>query len=111
MAVRQEHFASSGVLPPRSVQFIECPAVEGAVLAPAEPVRLEFFVAGLASCVTFGAFGFASRHQFSAAGLEVAMNVKLGGRPVRVSRIEIVVTPPAVLATGRRDAFLAAALP
>lgn len=73
------------------------------------PTPTELFVAGLASCVAFYARRYAVRHRFSADGLEVAVNYELGGRPSRVSRIEIVVTPPAALPAERRDAFLAVA--
>jgi|SRR5690349_2332981 uncharacterized OsmC-like protein len=73
------------------------------------PTPTELFVAGLASCVAFYARRYAARHRFSAAGLAVAVNYDLGGRPARVSRIAIVVTPPAALPAERRDAFLAVA--
>jgi uncharacterized OsmC-like protein len=73
------------------------------------PTPTELFVAGLASCVAFYARRYAARHRFSAAGLEVAVTYELGGRPARVSRIAIVVTPPAALPAERRDAFLAVA--
>ena len=73
------------------------------------PTPTELFVAGLASCVAFYARRYAARHQFSTDGLQVAVGYELGGRPARVSRIAIVVTPPAALPPDRRDAFLAVA--
>lgn len=75
----------------------------------AAPTPTELFIAGLAGCVAFYARRYAARHGFSADGLEVAVSYELGGRPSRVSGISIVVTPPAALPAGRRDAFLAVA--
>lgn len=73
------------------------------------PTPTELFVAGLASCVAFYARRYAARHQIPADGLQVAVSYDLGGRPARVSRIAIAVTPPAALPAERRDAFLAVA--
>lgn len=73
------------------------------------PTPTELFIAGLASCVAFYARRYAARHHVPPDGLEVAVGYELGGRPARVSRISIVVTPPAALPAARRDAFLAVA--
>lgn len=77
----------------------------GAGGADTAPTPTELFVAGLASCVAFYARRYAAGHRFSAAGLEVAVTYELGGRPARVSRNDIVVTPSAALSTEHRDAF------
>jgi uncharacterized OsmC-like protein len=73
------------------------------------PTPTELFIASLASCVAFYARRYAARHKLSPDGLEVAASYELGGRPARVSRITIVVTPPTELPADRRDAFLAVA--
>lgn len=73
------------------------------------PTPTELFIAGLASCVAFYARRYAARHHFAPDGLEVAVRYELGGRPARVSRITIDVTPPTALPAARRDAFLAVA--
>ena len=73
------------------------------------PTPTELFIAGLASCVAFYARRYATRHKFSPDGLAVAVSYELGGRPARVSKIAIVVTPPTELPPERRDAFLAVA--
>jgi len=73
------------------------------------PTPTELFVAGLASCVAFYARRYLARHQFSPAGLAVAVSYDIGGRPTRVTRISVVVTPPTALPPERRNAFLAVA--
>ncbi|HZC73905.1 MAG TPA: OsmC family protein [Jatrophihabitans sp.] len=73
------------------------------------PTPTELFVAGLASCVAFYARRFLNRHRIDPAGLEVACEYTLGGRPARVSDIDIRITPPAALPVERRDALLAVA--
>ena len=73
------------------------------------PTPTELFIAGLASCVAFYARRYLARHQISPAGLAVSATYDIGGRPSRVSRINVVVTPPAELPAERRNAFLAVA--
>ena len=73
------------------------------------PTPTELFVAGLASCVAFYARRYLARHDFSAQGLTVAATYEVGGRPTRVTKISVRITPPADLPTDRRDAFLAVA--
>jgi putative redox protein len=73
------------------------------------PTPTELFVAGLASCVAFYARRYLARHQIDAAGLTVSVSYEIGGRPTRVHRINIVVTPPVDLPHQRREAFLAVA--
>ena len=73
------------------------------------PTPTELFVAGLASCVAFYARRYLARHQIDGSGLTVSASYEIGGRPTRVLRTIIVVTPPADLPAERRDAFLAVA--
>jgi putative redox protein len=73
------------------------------------PTPTELFVAGLASCVAFYARRYLARHDFSAQGLTVAATYEVGGRPNRVTKVSVRITPPADLPTDRRDAFLAVA--
>ena len=73
------------------------------------PTPTELFVAGLASCVAFYARRYLARHHIDPAGLTVSASYEIGGRPTRVLRIRIVVTPPADLPAERRGAFLAVA--
>ena len=73
------------------------------------PTPTELFVAGLASCVAFYARRYLARHDLSAHGLTVAATYEVGGRPTRVTKISVRITPPADLPTDRRDAFLAVA--
>lgn len=73
------------------------------------PTPTELFVAGLASCVAFYARRYLARHQFDSSGLTVSASYEVGGRPTRVHRISIVVTPPVDLPAERRAAFLAVA--
>ena len=77
--------------------------------ADTAPTPTELFIAGLASCVAFYARRYLARHQISPAGLAVSATYDIGGRPSRVSRINVVVTPPAELPAERRNAFLAVA--
>ena len=73
------------------------------------PTPTELFVAGLAACVAFYARRYCARHDVDPAGLEVATEYTLGGRPARVSDITVRVTPPAALPAERHEAFLAVA--
>lgn len=73
------------------------------------PTPTEMFLAGLASCVAFYARRYLARHTIPISGLAVSVNYDIGGRPTRVSRISVVVTPPDDLPGERRDAFLAVA--
>ena len=73
------------------------------------PTPTELFIAGLASCVAFYARRYLARHSSLRDGLAVAVSYEMGGRPARVSRIGIVVTPPPNCQPERRDAFLAVA--
>ena len=73
------------------------------------PTPTELFIAGLASCVAFYARRYLARHRLSAAGLAVAVDYDVGGRPNRVTRISVQITPPADLPPERHGAFLAVA--
>ena len=73
------------------------------------PTPTELFIAGLASCVAFYARRYLARHDLSADGLTVTADYEIGGRPTRVTRISVLVTPPHDLPADRRDAFLAVA--
>ena len=73
------------------------------------PTPTELFIASLASCVAFYARRYLARHQISPAGLAVSASYDIGGRPSRVSRISVLITPPAELPPERRKAFLAVA--
>jgi uncharacterized OsmC-like protein len=77
--------------------------------ADTAPTPTELFIAGLASCVAFYAGRYLARHQISAEGLSVSADFDIGGRPTRVTRIRILITPPHDLPAERRDAFLAVA--
>jgi putative redox protein len=87
--------------------FVDQPAEAGGT--DTAPTPTELFVAGLASCVAFYARRYLARHQIDGSGLTVSASYEIGGRPTRVLRTIIVVTPPADLPTERRDAFLAVA--
>jgi uncharacterized OsmC-like protein len=73
------------------------------------PTPTELFVASLAGCVAFYARRFLARHQVPADGLAVSATYTLGGRPARVERIAVHLTPPPALPDERREAFLAVA--
>jgi len=73
------------------------------------PTPTELFIAGLASCVSFYARRYLARHDLSAEGLTVTADYEIGGRPTRVARISVLITPPRDLPADRRDAFLAVA--
>lgn len=73
------------------------------------PTPTELFVAGLASCVAFYAGRYLARHQISSEGLSVSADFDIGGRPTRVTRIRVQITPPRDLPAERRGAFLAVA--
>jgi putative redox protein len=77
--------------------------------ADSAPTPTELFVAGLGSCVAFYARRYLARHHVSAAGLEVNVTYQIGGRPVRITCVDIAITPPAALPETRRNAFLAVA--
>ncbi|HET6817582.1 MAG TPA: OsmC family protein, partial [Mycobacteriales bacterium] len=69
----------------------------------------ELFLAALAACVAFYGRRFLARHGIAADGLAVDLDYTAGGRPNRVTGIEIRVTPPPGLPPERRAAFLAVA--
>jgi len=71
------------------------------------PTPSELFVAGLGSCVAFYARRYLARHNVCAQGLEVDVTYRVGGRPVRITDIDIAITPPPTLTESLRDAFLA----
>ena len=77
--------------------------------ADTAPTPTDLFAAGLAACVAFYARRFLARHQLSSDGLAVYAEYKIGGRPVRVDDIRIMITPPPILPVERVDAFLAVA--
>ncbi len=71
------------------------------------PTPTELFVAGLASCVAFYARRYLHRHGLPTTGLAVSASFESGGRPARVTRIEVTVDVPDTVPVGRRDALLA----
>jgi putative redox protein len=73
------------------------------------PTPTELFVAGLASCVAFYARRYLKRHDIDPAGLAVAADYVIGGRPARVTELAVHITPPDALPDERREAFLAVA--
>lgn len=73
------------------------------------PTPTELFIAGLASCVAFYARRYLARHDIATEGLSVSADFDIGGKPTRVNRIRVVITPPHDLPMQRRDAFLAVA--
>jgi len=73
------------------------------------PTPTELFVAGLASCVAFYARRFCARHGVDPAGLEVATEYAIGGRPAQVTELTVLLTSPPALPPERRDGFLAVA--
>lgn len=75
----------------------------------AAPTPTELFVAALASCIGFYARRYLLRHAIDADGLAVSASYEIGGRPVRVRSLKVLITPPAALPVQRRDAFLAVA--
>lgn len=77
--------------------------------ADTAPTPTELFIAGLASCVAFYARRYLARHGLSDDGLVVSLSYDIGGRPNRVTRIGIQITPPTDLPPDRHDAFLAVA--
>ena len=77
--------------------------------ADTAPTPTELFIAGLASCVAFYARRYLARHGLSGDGLAVSVSYDIGGRPTRVTRIGVQITPPADLSPDRRDALLAVA--
>ena len=77
--------------------------------ADTAPTPTELFIAGLASCVAFYARRYLARHDIAPDGLGVSADFDIGGKPARVTRIRVLITPPRDLPTERRDAFLAVA--
>jgi len=77
--------------------------------ADTAPTPTELFAAGLGSCVAFYARRYLARHEISSEGLAVSLSFEMGGRPNRVTRIGIEITPPAEMPAERLDAFLAVA--
>jgi len=75
----------------------------------AGPTPTELFVAGLATCVAFYARRYLARHRIDDTGLAVEATFEAGDRPARVTRIEVVLTPPTALPADRLEAFLAVA--
>jgi putative redox protein len=86
---------------------VDQPAEAGG--ADTAPTPTELFMAGLASCVAFYARRYLARHQIPSEGLAVSLSYEMGGRPNRVTRISIEVTPPVELPAERVDAFMAVA--
>lgn len=73
------------------------------------PAPTELFAASIASCVAFFAHRYLVRHHIDEDGLDVTLDYELGGRPARITHIDIVITPPRALPEERRDAFIAVA--
>jgi uncharacterized OsmC-like protein len=75
----------------------------------AGPTPVELFVAGLASCVVALGGRYLARHGLGADGLAVVAEHELGERPSRVTRVRLVVEPPAGLPPNRVRGLLAVA--
>jgi putative redox protein len=73
------------------------------------PTPTELFIAALTACIAFYARRYLERHHIPAAGLEVTADYTMGGRPARVSAIDVHIAVPPELPAERRDAFLAVA--
>jgi putative redox protein len=74
------------------------------------PTPTELFVASLGLCVAFYAGRFLDRHGIDRAGLAVQVAWRMAeGRPTRVGRIVVTVTPPHAMPSERLPAFLAVA--
>jgi len=73
------------------------------------PTPTELFVAGLASCVAFFARRFLARHELATEGLGVTASYLIGGRPVRVTGIELQLIVPSTVPDERLAALLAVA--
>ncbi len=86
---------------------VDQPVADGGEDTAATPTEL--FVAGLASCVAFYARRYLKRHDIDPAGLGVAADYAIGGRPARVTELSVHITAPPALPDDRRDAFLAVA--
>ncbi len=74
------------------------------------PTPTELFVAGLVSCVAYYAGSYLTRHGLDRDGLTVSGDWDFAtGRPARVGRVTIRITPPGSLAEDRIPAMLAVA--
>ena len=73
------------------------------------PTPLELMLASLASCVGYYARKYLARHGLPEEGLEVAASAEVGGRPTRLTSIDVSVTVPEGVPAERRDALLAVA--
>ena len=72
------------------------------------PTPVELFAASLASCVAHYAGGFLARHDVCREGLRVDMTWQMSpGRPSRVERFTVQITPPPALPRERLPALLA----
>jgi uncharacterized OsmC-like protein len=71
------------------------------------PTPTELFIGGLAACVAFYGRRYCARHDIDPDGLAVRASFAVGGRPARVTAIDLEITPPAQLPGDRRDGFLA----
>jgi uncharacterized OsmC-like protein len=75
----------------------------------AGPTPVELFVAGLASCVAALGGLYLARHGLAADGLAVVAEHEQGERPSRVTRVRLVLEPPAGLPPNRLRGLLAVA--
>jgi uncharacterized OsmC-like protein len=73
------------------------------------PTPLELMLASLASCVGYYARKYLARHGLPEDGLAVAASGEVGGRPVRLTSIEVSLTVPEGVPEERRGALLAVA--
>jgi putative redox protein len=64
--------------------------------ADSGPTPTDLFVASLASCTAHYAGRFLARHGIDAAGLEVSATFESGGRPNRVSDVELRLVVPSL---------------
>jgi putative redox protein len=75
----------------------------------AGPTPVELFVAGLASCVAALGGLYLARHGLGTDGLAVVAEHEQGERPSRVTRVRLVLEPPAGLPPNRLRGLLAVA--
>ncbi|MER7542959.1 OsmC family protein [Actinomadura sp.] len=73
------------------------------------PTPVELFVASLAACAAHYARRYLNRHSLPTAGLEVVAGYAMSPTiPVRVSRIDLRLRPPARLTDAETDGLMAA---
>jgi putative redox protein len=86
---------------------VDQPVIAGGM--DAAPAPTEVFVSALAACVAHYAHGYLVRHHIDATGLRVTADFEVGGRPPRITAVEVHLTPPPALPPERYPAFRAVA--